>query len=61
MTVIGSKRSERMVFALPLFTLPDDKMLLVDLHEKDGGRHQRFTVSNADLIRAKVINELKAE
>ncbi|GHV15491.1 conjugative transposon protein TraN [Bacteroidia bacterium] len=61
MAVIGSKRTERMVFALPLFTLPDDKMLLVDLHEKDGGRHQRFTVDNADLVRAKVINELKAE
>jgi conjugative transposon TraN protein len=60
-TVIGSKRTERMVFALPLFTLPDDKILLVGLHEKDGGRHQRFTVDNADLVRAKVINELKAE
>jgi conjugative transposon TraN protein len=61
MTVIGSKRTERMVFALPLFTLPDGKLLLVELHEKDGGRHQRFTVDNTDLVRAKVINELKAE
>jgi hypothetical protein len=50
-----------MVFALPQFTLPDDKQLIVELHEQNGGRHQRFTVDNADLIRANVINDLKVE
>ena len=50
-----------MIFALPKFTIPDDKMLVVELNEQEGGRHQRFTVDNADLVRAKVINELKVK
>ncbi len=58
---IGGKTSERTVFTLPKFTIPDDKHLLVELHEKQGGRHQSFFVENADLVRAKVINELKVK
>lgn len=58
---IGGKRTERMVFTLPKFTIPDDKMLVIELNEQSGGRHQRFTVDNADLVRAKVINELKVK
>lgn len=46
--VIGGKRTERMVFTLPKFTLADDKQLVVELHEQQGGRHQTFTVENAD-------------
>jgi conjugative transposon TraN protein len=59
--LIGGRRTERMVFALPKFTIPDDKMLVIELNEQNGGRHQRFTVDNADLVRAKVINELKVK
>ena len=59
--VIGGNRTERMVFTLPKFTIPDDKMLVVELNEQQGGRHQRFTVDNEDLVRAKVINELKVK
>ncbi|GHU88985.1 conjugative transposon protein TraN [Bacteroidia bacterium] len=59
--LIGGQRIERMVFAMPKFTIPDDKMLVVELNEQNGGRHQRFTVDNADLVRAKVINELKVK
>ena len=59
--LIGGHRTERMVFVMPKFTIPDDKMLVVELNEQNGGRHQRFTVDNADLVRAKVINELKAK
>jgi conjugative transposon TraN protein len=58
---INGKHTERMIFVLPKFTIPDDKMLVVELNEQNGGRHQRFTVDNADLVRAKVINELKAK
>ncbi len=60
-TLIGGKKSERTVFTLPRFTIPDDKHLVVELYEKEGGRHQTFTVENADLVRAKVINELKVK
>ncbi|MBK7479786.1 MAG: conjugative transposon protein TraN [Bacteroidales bacterium] len=58
---IGGKTMERAVFTLPKFTIPDDKHLLVELHEKQGGRHQSFFMENADLVRAKVINELKVK
>lgn len=59
--IIGGKLSERAIFALPKFTIPDDKMLIVELNEQNGGRHQSFTVDNADLVRARVINELKVK
>lgn len=59
--LIGGKKSERTVFTLPKFTIPDDKHLVIELHEKEGGRHQTFMVENADLVRAKVINELKTK
>ncbi|OJX83892.1 MAG: conjugative transposon protein TraN [Paludibacter sp. 47-17] len=59
LTLISGKRTERVVFTLPKFTIPDDKHLIIELNEKEGGRHQSFVVENADLIRAKVINELK--
>lgn len=57
--VIGGKRRERTVYTLPKFTLPDGKHLLVELFEKNGGRHQSFTVENEDLVRVRIINELK--
>ncbi|NLB54418.1 MAG: conjugative transposon protein TraN [Lentisphaerae bacterium] len=60
-TLIGGKKTERTVFTLPKLTIPDDKHLVIELHEKEGGRHQTFTVENADLVRAKVINELKTK
>lgn len=61
LTLIGGKRAERVIFTLPKFTIPNDKHLIIELNEKEGGRHQSFTVENADLIRAKVINELKVK
>lgn len=59
--VVPGKTSERMVFTLPKFTIPDDKHLVVELYEKEGGRHQSFTVENADLVRAEMINELSEQ
>jgi conjugative transposon TraN protein len=61
LTLIGGKKTERCIFTLPKFTIPDDKQLVIELNEKEGGRHQRFIVENADLVRAKVINELKVK
>ena len=58
-TRIGGKDSECTVFALPKFTIPDDKKLVVEMFEKQGGRHQSFEVVNEDLVRAETINELK--
>lgn len=61
LTLIDGKKTERSVFTLPKFTIPDDKQLVVELNEKEGGRHQCFIVENADLVRAKEINELKVK
>lgn len=60
-TEIGGKSRERTVFTLPKFTLPDGKQLVVEINEQNGGRHQQFTVTNAELVRARVINELKVK
>jgi len=59
--VIDGRKTERTVFTLPRFTLPEGKQLLVELNEKDGGRHQSFTLGNDDLLRAKGISKLRVE
>ena len=56
---IRGKTTERSVFVLQQFTLPNDKALLVTLFEQNGGRHQTFILENEDLIRAKSIDNLK--
>lgn len=58
-TRVDGKKNECTVFALPKFTIPNDKKLIVEVYEKNGGRHQTFEVDNEDLIRAETINELK--
>ena len=58
-TRVNGRDSECTVFALPKFTIPDDKKLVVEMLEKQGGRHQRFEVVNEDLVRAETVNELK--
>lgn len=55
---IPGRKTERTVLAIPGFTIPDGKQLIVELYEKNGGRHQRFTVENEDIIRAKVMDGL---
>ncbi len=56
---IRGNTTERSVFVLQQFTLPNDKVLLVTLFEQNGGRHQTFVLENEDLIRAKSIDHLK--
>ena len=56
---VAGNSNERTVWTMDKFTLPDDKCLVVELGEKNGGRHQSFTIENTDLVRARVISELK--
>jgi conjugative transposon TraN protein len=58
-TQIAGKSEERTVLAMDKFTIPDDKRLVVELFEKNGGRHQNFIIDNSQIIRAQTINELK--
>ena len=60
-TRVAGKKSERTVFTMAKFTIPDDKCLVVELNEKNGGRHQSFVIENEDLVNAEVIDELKVQ
>ncbi len=55
---IGGKTTEQNVFLLDQFTIADDKVLLIEIFEKNGGRHQTLQVENSDLIRARLINDM---
>ena len=58
---VAGNKDERTVFTMEKFTIPEDKCVVVELHEKSGGRHQSFVIENEDIVRAKVINELKVK
>lgn len=60
-TVVNGKKSEKTVFALEKFTIPDDKQLVIEVAEKEGGRNQSFVVENGDIVRANVIDELSIQ
>ena len=57
--VIGSKSTVRTVYTVPQFTITEDKILEIELVEKNGGSHQTIQVENSDIVAAKVIKELK--
>ncbi|WP_163325516.1 conjugative transposon protein TraN [Draconibacterium mangrovi] len=56
LTTIDGNSVEATVFVFKSFTIPDKKELVVELFEKNGGRHQRFIVKSKDLITAKPVN-----
>ena len=55
---IGGKTIEQNVFMLDQFTIADDKVLLIEIFEKNGGRHQTLQIENSDLINARLINDM---
>lgn len=55
---IKEKATEQNVFLLDQFTIANDKMLLIEIFEKNGGRHQTLQVENADLMKAILINDM---
>jgi conjugative transposon TraN protein len=46
-----------LVFALAKFTIPDQKYLLIQLMEKDGGRHLHLDVHNRTIVKAKPLKQ----
>ncbi|MFR3216020.1 MAG: conjugative transposon protein TraN [Dysgonomonas mossii] len=56
---VRANQTERTVFTIDKITIPNDKQLVIELFEKNGGRNQTFVIENDDLIRAEQINELK--
>jgi conjugative transposon TraN protein len=54
-SIPGTKQLER-VYVVPKFTISDDKVLIVELFEKGGGRHLTLKITNQDILRARVLN-----
>lgn len=55
---IDGKTAEQNVFLLDQFSIADDKMLLIEIFEKNGGRYQTLQVENSDLIKARLITDM---
>ncbi|MFH6991835.1 conjugative transposon protein TraN [Flavobacterium sp. FlaQc-48] len=55
---IAAKSAEQHVFLLDQFTISDDKVVLIEIFEKNGGRHQAFELKNSDLVKAQLIKDL---
>ncbi|MBS7230958.1 conjugative transposon protein TraN [Flavobacterium psychroterrae] len=43
------------VVAVPKFTIPEKKILTIQLIEKDGGRHLELTIHNNDLVKPEML------
>lgn len=61
MTRIGAKKTVRNVYAFGKITIPDDKVLVMEIYESNGGRHQSFRIENSELVNAWAVGELKIE
>ena len=58
LTSVNGKEEESTVFAFKKFTIPDKKQLVVELFEKNGGRHLRFVIKNGDWTKVRTIDRL---
>ena len=54
-TVVRGHQRQRTVFALQKFTIPDDKVLLWEIIEKNGARHQTVEIPAKELLDAKLL------
>lgn len=55
---IGGKTTDQNVFLLDQFTITDDKILILELFEKNGGRQQVLKIENSDLVHAKLVESM---
>lgn len=53
--VVRGHQRQRTVFALPKLTIPDDKVLLLEIIEKNGARHQTVEIAAKELLDAKLL------
>lgn len=54
-TIVRGHQRQRTVFALQKFTIPDDKVLLLEIIEKNGARHQTVEIPAKELLDAKLL------
>ncbi|MYY43964.1 conjugative transposon protein TraN [Elizabethkingia anophelis] len=55
---IAGMATERNVYLLDQITIADDKILLIEIFEKNGGRHQSLKIENIDLVKARLVKNL---
>ena len=53
--IIRGHQRQRTVFALPKLTIPDDKVLLLEIAERNGARHQTIEIRNKDILQARTL------
>ena len=53
--IVRGRQQQRTVFALPKLTLPDDKVLLLEIVERNGARHQAVEIGSKKLLAAKIL------
>jgi len=53
--VVRGHQRQRTVFALPKFTIPNDKVLRLEIFEKDGVRHQSVEIAAKALLDAELL------
>lgn len=54
-SIVRGHQRQRIVFALPKLTLEEDKILLLEIAEKGGARHQYLEISSKELLGAKAL------
>lgn len=54
-SIVRGHQRQRIVFALPKLTLEEDKILLLEIAEKDGARHQYLEILSKELLGAKAL------
>lgn len=55
---IAGNTTDQNVFLLDQFTITDDKVLVIEIYEKNGGRQQVLEVENSDLVNAKLVSDM---
>lgn len=56
---VTDNTTDQNVFLLDQFTLADDKVLVIEIFEKNGGRQLRLKINNNTLIKAKIIRNMR--
>jgi len=54
---IRAETAQHIIFALPKLTLPDNKYLLLQITEQNGGRDINLRIKNRHMLRAKILHD----
>lgn len=55
---IKENSTEQNVYLLDRFTTTSDKVLLIEIFEKNGARNQTIQIENSDLIKARLVSDM---